>query len=853
MKITPQSTITLYSGVDIGTEQQLAFSSRAKQTAYFASKVKKSYVNCTVVKNKIGVIKVAIKPYGQAGQGEITGTDLASCNYMSFTNKTFDKIDANTDRVIYAYIVDYSYENNETALIQYVIDYWQTWCFDVTYHDMYIDREHLSQDEWAKVEANPYRADVPQMVTAEPLPTPMEYEKPFYDVKWYGQDVSGTTESSDDLDGKAFLSTLYPTGDTTGGPWVEKMLLGDWEYWNVLLIQAPTNWNYFAESDDEGTSRVYPTGSIVRHGNPWAFYQVTASGSTDTEPGGDGWTQLTVMNAQGDTSSDELLVLSQTYVCDNYGGLFFNGTMAPKTFHPKDSLHIQVDDIEFTQKLYTVWGGDIQAEYEDIIRNYGIIVTEAGSLTTKIPGPMLDQEVYSWSVKPKGCDILYIRSSEGWKALANFYSKYHGVSQIIGIFGVPANMFELGHIGTDIRTIYNQDRFFTNVSSARTALATDGKQKSVRNKKLYTSPFSYYRVIAPNGQVKEYSYEKFSNIADTSGQTPDTTITFRIIADVTDENPKLYFVPCKYKVKNTLRFATFQKLNADYPAETGGLQSLAYGFDECLDYNMDEAICVGGFPEISFNTDGYLTFLGNQYAQYMSERTSAELNNLQAEKWNMNEVRNAANFGINAAGNLVNNTMTGLDTGGEGGALGGAIATLGQENIKMVDSAVTYNMNKAIFEDRLKKYTTELGAWRNGDLLSSDNPYVQRFNTAKGAYANSVYTGGTGGVIRYIRGMGIFDFIGIHVQLRPEIIDYYDKWFDLYGYASGRCGIPHVIDFVKGETGATKVPHWATVNGANTTYVKTHDAKVEHAMLPVARAISDMFNSGIRFQKGDLS
>lgn len=850
MKITPDTTITLYSGVDIGTEQQLAFSSRAKQTAYFASKVKKSYVKCTVVKNKIGVIKVAIKPYGQAGQGEITGTDLASCNYMSFTNKTFDKIDANTDRVIYAYIVDYSYENNETALIQYVIDYWQTWCFDVTYHDMYIDREHLSLDEWNKIEANPYRSDVPQMVTAEPLPTPQGYEKPFYKIKWYERGATGV--DPDDLDGLALLSTKDPVtvSGVTGSTGAAAMIEGDWSYWNVLLILAPTQWQYFGESNDDGTIN-YALGDIVRvdDGTDAEFYRCVGQPCTEMPPSSN-WEQMTVYNPNGSTTAPEYINTGD-YAFDNYKHLWKQDPESyDHVFDPTAETHDG-----FIQKTYSSGGGAIEAEYEDIISRNNIIVTPAGTLKTETTpaGSTTSTYEYTWSVKPKGCDLLYIRSAGAWQELATFFSKYHAVSQIVGLFGVPADIINMGHCGRNVNKIgdIGEDGFSTNVSSARTSLTTDGKQKAVRNKKLYTSPFSYYRVIAPNGQVKEYAYEKFADIADTSVTPMDTTITFRLIADICDENPKLYFIPYQYGNQAVLGATAKSNLNSHY-TPTGGM-GMGDALENSLSFNMDEAICVGGFPEIGFNTDGYLTFLGNQYAQYMSERSSTQIQSLYNANWNYNDANALTNNVNNMLGSVIGGISTGAQKGGAGGAIAGGAEGLLTGGLNMIQGSQAFENNKALVKNMTEAYTSELGAWRNGDLLSSDDPYVQRFNTAKGAYANSVYTGGTGGVIRYLRGMGIFDFIGIHVQLRPEIIDYYDKWFDLYGYSSGRCGIPHVIDFVKGETGTTKVPHWATVNGANSTYIKTHDAKVEHAMLPVGRAIADMLNKGIRFQKGDLS
>jgi hypothetical protein len=59
--------------------------------------------------------------------------------------------------------------------------------------------------------------------------------------------------------------------------------------------------------------------------------------------------------------------------------------------------------------------------------------------------------------------------------------------------------------------------------------------------------------------------------------------------------------------------------------------------------------------------------------------------------------------------------------------------------------------------------------------------------------------------------------------------------------------------FTQGATGNANTPHWVRLNGKDTTYVQTTDAKVEYSMMPVAEAIQSMLNIGVRFIKGDPS
>ena len=850
MIITPDSTITLYSGVDIGTDMQLAFSSATKQAAYFTTKVKKSYVNCTTVKDKIGVVRVAIKPRGQAGTGEITGADLASCNYMSFVNPSFD------NKTIYCYIVDYKYLNNETAEISYLIDYWQTWMFDVDFQAMYIDREHLSAADWTKIETNPYDKTVPQMITEEPLPTPEGYEKPFYGIQWWHDTATGADD--DALDGRALLHTE----STMTANDAHDMLVGDWDYWNVMLVQAPTNWEYFNIDGNEEAIKAasfYKDLSDIFHfswGTSWS--SVFETKSFDGTFPSDTWKNVTVTPiAVGSTTSvtivannwdvwdQEATTTLVGYVYDKNTGKLWRNKSAyiSATYDPTNPPVNNNGDFELVG-FYLVGTSNAEQELNSIIDQYSIIVQYAGSQTATVNG----QDLRSWSAKPRGCDILLIRDAEGWQELAKFYAKYNAVSQIVGIYGVPIGVIKRGYMNYNWQTSIGEDQFKTKSSAARTSLTSTGKQKTVKNKKLLTSPFSYYRVIAPNGQVKEYKYEDFVALVDTA-YTSD--IDFRIVLDTCGDAPKMYLIPDKYKVKNNLPASI---KNALQSADTSSGQFL----EECLGYNLDECICVDGFPQISFNTDGYLTFLGSEYAGITAERTQSNMLGLQAQEYETRTSRNTIPSIFGALGNVVSGVVNGGAAGGIGGAIAGGATGLAQGAYNVFDAGKVAEFKRLGYVDTKAKYD-EAAAWSNGDLLSCDDPYSDRFNLCKPAYANSVYTGGQGGVISYLRGMGLFDFIGLHVQLREEILDYYDAWFDLYGYTSARCGIPYVIQWCRSSTGDTYAnnhvdPHWVSGGSMDkTTYVKTKDCKVEHSMMPVANAIKQMFDKGIRFKKGDLS
>lgn len=167
MRIQPQSTVTLYSGVDIDFTSgvEIAFSSLANQNSYFASKLAFQEINCTVVK-KTGRLRL-----------EAPGSTVKNCNYLSFINPSFE------NKRIYAMILDYNYINNECTEISYQIDFWQTWMFDVNFEESGIVRQYLNETDYTRAAANPYDKRIYAFQTPENLPYNKALEKYNYEFR----------------------------------------------------------------------------------------------------------------------------------------------------------------------------------------------------------------------------------------------------------------------------------------------------------------------------------------------------------------------------------------------------------------------------------------------------------------------------------------------------------------------------------------------------------------------------------------------------------------------------------------------------------------------------------------------
>lgn len=179
MRIVPDSTVNLYANVDIDMASgvQIAFSSIANQRSYFNSKIVRTSTPCTVIK-KTGRLRL-----------EIAGSVVSGCNYISFVNPSFD------NKTIYARITDYEYINNECTEISYLIDFWQTWMFDVSFEKCGIARQYLNETDFNKAATNPYDPSIYAFRTPEDLSYDRSLEKPAY--KYQGSTIDYPTKDGD--------------------------------------------------------------------------------------------------------------------------------------------------------------------------------------------------------------------------------------------------------------------------------------------------------------------------------------------------------------------------------------------------------------------------------------------------------------------------------------------------------------------------------------------------------------------------------------------------------------------------------------------------------------------------------
>lgn len=127
MAITPDTDIRILKvPLSIDNKNQLTFENVQAQETYFKSLPYIEMNKCTYLR-KEGIIRF----YGHID-------DLIEYNYVMYKNNNY------SDKYFYAFITGMRYENNNMTSIFIATDVFQTWQFDFTFKESFIEREMLS-------------------------------------------------------------------------------------------------------------------------------------------------------------------------------------------------------------------------------------------------------------------------------------------------------------------------------------------------------------------------------------------------------------------------------------------------------------------------------------------------------------------------------------------------------------------------------------------------------------------------------------------------------------------------------------------------------------------------------------
>lgn len=129
--VEPKGSITLcHTPLEADYKNQLTFANATKQREYFESVAVNTFIgeDYTYIR-KDNQIKIQ-KPID----------DIINCNYLYYTNTGF------TTKMYYCFITKMEYVNENTTLVTFQTDCFQTYQFDIVYNNCFVEREHVNDD-----------------------------------------------------------------------------------------------------------------------------------------------------------------------------------------------------------------------------------------------------------------------------------------------------------------------------------------------------------------------------------------------------------------------------------------------------------------------------------------------------------------------------------------------------------------------------------------------------------------------------------------------------------------------------------------------------------------------------------
>ena len=130
MAITPQTNVRLLKcPLNINNKHQINFSSVSAQTTYFQSLPSIEIDECKYIR-KDNIIRFPAHI-----------DDIIEYNYVMYQNENY------SNKWFYAYIIDMTYKADNLTYITIGTDVWQTWQFDLTFKESFVEREHVLKSD----------------------------------------------------------------------------------------------------------------------------------------------------------------------------------------------------------------------------------------------------------------------------------------------------------------------------------------------------------------------------------------------------------------------------------------------------------------------------------------------------------------------------------------------------------------------------------------------------------------------------------------------------------------------------------------------------------------------------------
>lgn len=787
MYIVPSSTVNLYRGVPYDTGRVVAFSSKAKQTAYFQRKLVQSAVPCTYVR-RTGEVRL-----------EVPLSVAKNCNYMSFVNPDFENV------TWYAAIDDYEYINNGCTAITYTIDYFQSLCFAVTFDPCSIDREQLSVDDYNKSVQNPYNFNILEMQTTENINLPDDA----YDIP----DMMGERTAS------SSKRTFLPGGpeDTT----YEKKASDTMMF--CLVMASPIQKIGLRKSSSSTQAYTYdfdPDTTVGTFSAEDLQLMFKYCGWKYIFDRGNLPVTNTIPSKSNDGIGNGLKGVKYTIGYDEE-----NDKPTPNIIYGMTGLLWPVGNAYLPTTHVAEDGSSPKTNWAGYI-NFGMYKNNISDNTL----------------------ILAVNSYEAMQGILDIIASNDAVSSIIGCYMLPLSFLTMIHAQSTydpVSTRYQEvdvqsgdtENTLTNPMSVFTETITP-IFSDVKNKKLLTFPYQYIEVTSPNGLKKEYKFEKFTTLQNpNSGDSDDFKVNFTMLADMSglpamNLYPYIYDMYVTGESENKMSFR--KKLNFTERIEYDGFQQQAYMTDAYLTYVAQQYAQSLKNEPIQGLTVGETRGVLDEQLDLLTFNTAAGYAKAYGQP-----LIDTAKTGIYAS--TGENMASAFRSAGS--AMSGYVNMPANVMNNEISAAQQFSaLNSTRKSNNIRSEALEWGS--SGQVGSS-------MIAAKNAFRKNDYHAGgsSGGVLPSF--LGGFRYVFDVKVLKSVYLKKLDEFFTNYGYNSTRFGVPHIANFLKGITDGDSCKFLENGEGYEITYIKTVDCKVTANNKVTQTFFETLFNTGVQIINGD--
>lgn len=440
-----------------------------------------------------------------------------------------------------------------------------------------------------------------------------------------------------------------------------------------------------------------------------------------------------------------------------------------------------------------------------------------------------------------GCDDLATM-----KKVVDCFSAYDEVSSMLSFYSFPIYLldeFIVSAFTDPAAVLLAENCDYLNIpypTVAKTVRQTGdsayGGRSTEISPKLFRFPFAYASLEGVNGSGHiELQYEKMGK------KNPMLTEAYSSYASGVrvDSNGRPTYFTLKKWVSITADGIYIGVAPVDYEARIDGSDDLTY----TVKSDLAHGVFYTEFPQVPFNSDAYLEFLGSQAKNSLVQETRLA----QAERaFNYDQLYRQGTSNVLGA---VGGVLGGVGQAASGNYVGGATSIVGAFGNYSIAEA-----NRQQQMDLIQKQADlAIGANEYMGNPQEPNALTENYANAKAAFVTpNFHAGSCGGILNLLQKV---QPVGVYLMMRRRseaFINAYNEFFKNYGYATNMYKEPSIKYITNNNDTAIEAPHLENASSGGSAkwgqfYTRTENLRVHGVCGESASFIENLYNGGCLF------